>query len=104
MCSCCTWTSTCSCFYVPKQRTFPEAPNYLSVIAREGTLGIPSVATTARRVEKENIKIQRSRRFTCLSTEVLQTACLLQKVPILGKKELPACSALWWLSALLRGK
>lgn len=55
-------------------------------------------------VSGENIKIQRSRRFTCLSTEVLQTACLLQKVPILRKKELPACSAvLWWLSALLRG-
>lgn len=53
--------------------------------------------------KKRNIKIQRSRRFTCLSTEVLQTACLLQKVPILRKKELPACSALWWLSALLRG-
>lgn len=53
--------------------------------------------------KKRNIKTQRSRRFTCLSTEVLQTACLLQKVPILRKKELPACSALWWLSALLRG-
>lgn len=53
--------------------------------------------------EKKIFKVQRSRRFTCLSTEVLQTACLLQKVPILRKKELPACSALWWLSALLRG-
>lgn len=66
-------------------------------------IAIFSVATTARRVGGKNIKIQRSRRFTCLSTEVLQTACLLQKVPILRKKELPACSALWWLLDLLRG-
>lgn len=46
-----------------------------------------SVATTARRVGGKNIKIQRSRRFTCLSTEVLQTACLLQKVRILRERK-----------------
>lgn len=67
-------------------------------------IAIFSVATTARRVEKK--KHQNTAQpevYMSLNRNLANRLLTAESTYFEVEKELPACSALWWLSALLRG-
>lgn len=65
-------------------------------------IAIFSVATTARRVGGKYQNTAQPEVYLSLNRSLANR--LLTAESTYFEKELPACSALWWLSALLRGK